>query len=341
MQNSPSSSFDSILSTLQTSLKRITTPAELEKIRIKYLGRNGLINSLFNKVKTSPPSDRKNYGIQLNRLKNEISNQINLKSKQLKPPATTPTLKETSPPAYQPPKIGHLHPITQTERLLNHLFQGLGFSIYDGPEIETDEYCFQRLNVPQNHPSRDLQDSIYIQEPTYLLRTQTSSIEARLLAREKPPFKAAFPGRTYRNEKVTKSNHFIFHQYQGVVVDKNITLKDLIGTIDLLFKKLYGQNVVVRYRCKYYPEVEPGMGLDLKCFNCQGDGCSVCKGAGWMEMGGSGIIHPKVLSMAGIDPTVWRGFAFGLGLDRWAMAKFNIKDIRTLLGGNLAYKPSV
>ena len=160
------------------------------------------------------------------------------------------------------------------------------------------------------------------------------------MAQEKPPFKAAFPGRTYRNEKVTKSNHFIFHQYQGVAVDKNITLKDAIGTFNTLFKELYGNNVHTRYRCKYYPEVEPGMGFDLECFSCHGVGCSICKGAGWIEMGGAGIIHPQVLSMASIDPKIWRGFAFALGLDRWVMAKFNIKDIRTLLGGNLAYKPN-
>ena len=185
-----------------------------------------------------------------------------------------------------------------------------------------------------------MQDTIYIKEPEYLLRTQGSSIEARLLSQEKPPFKAAFPGRVYRNEKVNKSNHFIFHHYQGVVVDKNITLKDLFGTINLLFKTLYGPNVVIRFRNKYYPEVEPGVGPDMQCFSCHGTGCSICKGAGWIEMGGAGIIHPHVLKMAGIDPKIWQGFAFGLGLDRWVMAKYNIKDIRTLLGGNLAYKPN-
>jgi phenylalanyl-tRNA synthetase alpha chain len=236
--------------------------------------------------------------------------------------------------------LGHLHPITQTERQLNNLFRGLGFSVYDGPEIETDEFNFARLNVPPDHPAREMQDSIFIQEPDVLLRTQGSSIEARLLASEKPPFKAAFPGRVYRNEKVNKSNHFIFHHYQGVAVDKNITLKDLIGSIDLMFKTLYGPNVVVRYRCKYYPEVEPGLGPDMQCFNCQGKGCPLCKGAGWIEMGGAGIIHPLVLKKAGIDPKIWHGFAFGMGLDRWAMAKFKITDIRTLLGGNLAYKPN-
>jgi len=190
-----------------------------------------------------------------------------------------------------------------------------------------------------------MQDTIYIEEPEFLLRTQTSSIEARLLfaqAQRHPQqaFKAAFPGTVYRNEKVTKTNHFIFHQYQGVAVDKNINLKDLIGIFNVLFKHLYGNDVVVRYRCKYYPEVEPGLGLDLQCFNCHGVGCPICKGAGWIEMGGAGIIHPKVMKMAGFDTNEWRGFAFGLGLDRWVMAKYKIKDIRTLMGGNLAYKPN-
>lgn len=244
--------------------------------------------------------------------------------------------------SYQLQKYGHLHPITVTENQINNLFRSLGFSICDGPEIETDEYCFERLNVPQDHPSRDLQDTIYIKEPEYLLRTQTSSVEARLLQSENQnlPFRAAFPGRVYRNEKVNKSNHFVFHQYQGVVIDKNITLKDLIGTINLLFKNLYGAKVKARYRCKYYPEVEPGLGLDLSCFSCRGKGCALCKGAGWIELGGAGIIHPLVLKKAGIDPQKWRGFAFGLGLDRWVMAKYKITDIRTLLGGNLAYKPN-
>jgi phenylalanyl-tRNA synthetase alpha chain len=185
-----------------------------------------------------------------------------------------------------------------------------------------------------------MQDSIYIQKPDFLLRTQTSSIEARLLANQKPPFKVAFPGSVYRNEKVNRSNHFIFHQYQAVVVDKNVTMKDLIGTMDLMFKQLYGQDVTIRYRCKYYPEVEPGVGPDMLCFHCLGKGCSLCKHAGWIEMGGSGMIHPLVLKMAGIDPKTWTGFAFGMGLDRLTMAQKNIKDIRTLLGGNLAYKPN-
>ena len=240
------------------------------------------------------------------------------------------------------PKIGHLHPITQTERQLNDVFLKLGFSLYCGPEIVTDEFNFKRLNVPPDHPARDMQDTIYIKEPEYLLRTQTSTIEAYLLAQKAKelPLRAAFAGSTFRNEKVNRSNHFVFHQYQAVVVDKEITMKDLIGTMDLMFKTLYGPDVVVRYRCKYYPEVEPGVGPDMQCFSCHGTGCPICKYAGWIEMGGAGMIHPKVLDMAGINPKIWSGFAFGMGLDRWTMAQKNIKDIRTLMGGNLAYKPN-
>lgn len=334
------SDLNQILIDNTTKINSVTSSDELEKIRIELLGRSGLINQLFSGIKTAP--NPREYGQQLNKLKADIEESINSKISSLRGTVTSVTKQSRSESneTIGLPKLGHLHPITITERQINSLFKELGFSIYDGPEIETDEFCFQRLNVPLDHPAREMQDSIYIKEPELLLRTQTSSIEARLLAQEKPPFKAAFPGRVYRNEKVTKSNHFIFHQYQGVAVDKNITLKDLLGVFNILFTELYGKDVKVRYRCKYYPEVEPGVGLDLQCFNCHGDGCPICKGAGWMEMGGAGIIHPKVMKMAGIDPTQWRGFAFGLGLDRWVMAKYQIKDIRTLLGGNLAYKPN-
>lgn len=323
------------LNQIKTEIKDCQSADQLEKLRINYLGRNGLINREFTKIKSAP--NPKEFGRQLNDLKQQLEELISQKSKTL--PQKTNIQAKNNQPIFLSKKIGSLHPITITERKLNALFRQLGFSVYDAPEIETDEYCFQRLNLPSDHPARDMQDSIYIREPDILLRTQTSSIESRLLATEKPPFRAAFPGRVYRNEKVNKSNHFIFHQYQAVVVDKNITLKDLFGTMDLMFKTLYGPKVVTRYRVKYYPEVEPGVGPDMQCFACHGSGCSVCKGAGWIEMGGAGIIHPNVLKMANIDPKVWSGFAFGMGLDRWTMANFNITDIRTLTGGNLAYKP--
>lgn len=336
-----------IFSQYQAKIKSISSSFDLEAIRIELLGRRGLLNQLFSKISTIRAEERQQYGSDLNQLKSSFENLLTQQSQKISLPAQKVENSKIKNPSsvgrnsdFYPRKIGHLHPITVTERQLNRLFFKLGFSSYHGPEIETDEFCFQRLNVPSDHPAREMQDSIYIREPEYLLRTQGSSIESRLLSQEKPPFKVAFPSIVYRNEKVNKSNHFIFHHYQGVVVDKNITLKDLFGTINLLFRSLYGENVVVRFRTKYYPEVEPGVGPDMQCFSCHGTGCPICKGAGWIEMGGAGIIHPKVLKMAGIDPSIWRGFAFGLGLDRWVMAKFDIKDIRTLLGGNLAYKPN-
>jgi len=327
-----------------TEINKCRSVSELESIRIKYLGRRGLINAEFANIKSAP--DPREYGRQLNQLKQTVEQFIGEKTKTLES-SQNPEAHYNAPPPqknntniFSLPKIGHYHPLTQTERQLNELFTKLGFSLYTSPEIVNDEYNFKRLNVPDNHPARDMQDTLYIREPKYLLRTQTSTVESYLLAAHKPPIRAAFPGCVYRNEKVNRSNHFVFHQYQAVVVDKGVTMKDLIGTMDLMFKTLYGPDVVVRYRCKYYPEVEPGVGPDMQCFNCQGKGCPLCKYAGWIEMGGAGMIHPNVLQMAGIDHHIWSGFAFGMGLDRWTMAQKNIKDIRTLMGGNLAYKPN-
>lgn len=323
-----------------SKIANLKTDQELESLRIELFGRNGLINNLFSKIKDIPNEEKKQYGANLNQLKTDLEQKL-LSQSVSKTEKKDLTL-DIRNSEIKLLKVGHLHPLTQTERQLNEVFRKLGFSIYNSPEIVTDEYNFARLNVPQNHPARDMQDTIYIKEPEYLLRTQTSAIEAYLLAQKNKnlPIRAAFPGSVYRNEKVNRSNHFVFHQYQAVVVDKNVTMKDLIGTMDLMFKTLYGPDVIVRYRAKYYPEVEPGVGPDMQCFNCHGEGCPLCKYAGWIEMGGSGMIHPKVLEMAGIDSKIWSGFAFGMGLDRWTMAQKNIKDIRTLMGGNLAYKPN-
>ena len=320
-------------------IANLKTDKDQESLRVELFGRNGLVNDLFSKIKDAPVEEKKQYGADLNQLKTELEQLLSNKKVEKSEKLTSEKLTST---IFDLPKIGHLHPITQTERQLNEVFRKLGFSIYNGPEIVTDEFNFTRLNVPKNHPAMDMQDSIYIKEPEYLLRTQTSTIESYLLSQKNKelPIRAAFPGSVFRNEKVNRSNHFVFHQYQAVVVDKNITMKDLIGTMDLMFKTLYGPEVIVRYRAKYYPEVEPGVGPDMQCFSCHGVGCSLCKYAGWIEMGGSGMIHPKVLEMAGIDSKIWSGFAFGMGLDRWTMAQKNIKDIRTLMGENLAYKPN-
>lgn len=328
-----------LLEALKQDLASVLSLEASEKIWRQYLGGQGSIKLALKEMKNLSAEEKKSQIPKAQELYVLALELFKVKENILKNDKFADGLKSGAEELnYYLPKIGHLHPITKTIREMNQLFISLGYSIMDGPEIEEDEYCFRRLNVPMDHPARDMQDTIYIKEPNFLLRTQTSSIEARALANYKPPFKIVAPGRVYRNENVNKSNHFIFHHYQGLAVVEKTSLKDLFGTFNILFRKMYGPEVVVRYRNKYYPEVEPGVGPDMQCFNCHGKGCSLCKGIGWIEMGGAGIIHPDVLRMAGIDPKKWMGFAFGLGLDRWVMAKYNITDIRTLLGGNLGYK---
>ncbi|OGF23731.1 hypothetical protein A3H09_03000 [Candidatus Falkowbacteria bacterium RIFCSPLOWO2_12_FULL_45_13] len=328
-----------LLDELKQALSSAQATADTKAIWRRYLGDKGSIKLALKEIKNLPLAEKRVKAPLLKRFYQEALNLFKAKENSLKNNQLQHELGSGSEELqFNLPKIGHLHPITRTIREINRLFTGLGFSLMDGPEIEEDEYCFQRLNVPPDHPARDMQDSIYIKKPNFLLRTQTSSIEARVLAAYPPPFKIVSPGRVYRNENVNKSNHFIFHQYQAVVVLKEVSLKDMFGVFNLLLKKLYGQEMAIRYRNKYYPEVEPGAGVDLECFNCHGAGCAICKGVGWIEVGGAGIIHPKVLAAAKIDPKKWMGFAFGLGLDRLVMAKYNITDIRTLLGGNLGYK---
>lgn len=331
--------MQNIIDNLKEDLATVKDAGDIKSIYDKYLGKSGIIKDELSRLKDLSPEERRTKGPEIQAIQREAQELINARQGELGSQVSEQILEEQEEQiGHCSVKVGHLHPITKTIRMINRLFEEMGYSIIEGPEIETDEYCFQRLNVPLDHPARDMQDSLYIEEPNILLRTQTSSIEAHVLQDFKPPFKVVVPGRVYRNEKVSKSNHFIFHQYQAVVVLEKTSLKDLLGTFNHMFKKLYGDDVVVRYRNKYYPEVEPGVGLDMQCFSCKGVGCPLCKGVGWIEMGGAGMIHPKVLEMAGINKDKWMGFAFGLGLDRWVMAKYKIKDIRTLLGGNLAYR---
>lgn len=328
-----------LLDDLKKNLADLKTLNEISVIWRKYFGDKGEFKSILKEIKDLPTEEKKTRVPIIQKYYNDALIIFKEKENYLKQEKLSEDLKfQAEDINYYSAKIGHLHPISKTIREMNKLFVSMGFSIMDGPEIEKDEYCFQRLNVSMDHPARDMQDTLYIKEPDLLLRTQTSSIESRILENFQPPFKVVSPGRVYRNESVNKSNHFIFHHYQGLVVIEKTSLKDLFGVVEVLFKKMYGPDVVIRFRNKYYPEVEPGVGPDMQCFNCHGVGCSLCKGVGWIEMGGAGIIHPNVLERAGIDHTKWMGFAFGLGLDRWVMAKYNITDIRTLLGGNLGYK---
>lgn len=321
---------------VDTAIKAVDEKG-LNEIYLKYRSPTGGITSkLTKKLATLSIEEKRDYGPKINELlnyeeqrKEEGLGQIN--SARFSDPSIDLTLP-------LPPKpSGYLHPTTQVVREVNRFFRYYGFSTAEGPEIETVEYNFRKLNLPEGHPATDLQDTIFIQSPNILLRTHTSSVEARILTEQKPPIRAVVAGKVYRNETANKTNSSFFHHYQGMAVDKGITIQHLKGMLTLFHKFLFGEDVVLRFRYKYYPEVSPGMGVDMQCQFCQGTGCEVCKFRGFIEVLGSGMIHYNTLKACGIDPEIYTGFAFGMGLDRLVMQKFGVSDIRKLYGGGLVY----
>jgi len=329
--------ISSIQKNYQTEVGEVKTTSELESLRTKYLSKkHGIITKLMEQLPKLSVEDKKKYGPALNALKKELESAITEKYAELAKAVSDKNIDLTIPLPMA--HAGHLHPTTQIIREMNEFFRYHGFSIGEGPEIEEVEYNFRRLNLPEGHPATDLQDSLYIHEPDILLRTQTSSIETRILSTNKPPLRVVAPGKCYRNETNSSTNSSFFYQYQGFVVDKGITIQHLKYMITKWFQFLWGDDIKIRFRYKYYPEVSPGLGQDIECTFCRGVGCQICKYRGWIEMGGSGMIHYKTLKSCGIDPEIYTGFAFGVGLDRMVMTKFNIPDIRKLYGGEIVYK---
>ena len=308
---------------------------ELERLRIQYLGKSGLLAQLAKDIPKLEAAERAEMGHLFNDIKTAISNAIAFKS-QATSPKSQMNIDLTLPGT--PIPVGILHPITATARAMNTIFQSLGFSVADGPEIENDEFNYDRLNLPADHPGRDLQDSLYIKEPDVLLRTHTSSVEAHILADRQPPYRFVFPGKSYRYENSNASNHYMFFQYQGVAVGEHITMANLKWTLETFIKQFYGPRRLSRFRCKYYPEVEPGVGVDIGCPFCRQLGCAVCKNRGWIEILGGGMVHPNLFKRVNLDPQKYSGFAWGMGLDRIAMTRYGITDIRSLYNGNLIYK---
>lgn len=304
-------------------------------LRLEILGKRGLLHKTFKEVLTSGKYDKGSIGQSFNKLKSEVEEMFETKEG-VKSGRKEANFDLTLPGTPMP--VGLLHPVNAVAREMNEIFHGLGFSVADGPELETDEYNYNRLNLPMDHPARDLQDSLYIKEPDILLRTHTSSVEAHILADQKPPYRFVFPGKCYRFENVNASNHMMFYQYQGLAVGEKVTMANLKSTFNTFLKKFYGEETVSRFRCKYYPEVEPGVGVDIGCPFCRQKGCSVCKFRGWIEISGAGMVHPNMLKRVGLDPEKYSGFAFGMGLDRVAMTRYGINDIRALFNGDLVYK---
>ena len=312
-----------------------TDPGELENLRTHYLGKKGALAEAAKELPKLTPEERSEIGQLFNDAKTAITDALNskLEIRNLKL-----EIKEDLTLPGTPIAVGLPHPISAVAEEMNDIFQSLGFSVADGPEIENDEFNYNRLNLPPDHPARNLQDSLYLREPDVLLRTHTSSVEAHILADHQPPYRFVFPGKSYRYENVNASNHMMFYQYQGVAVGEGITLANLKWTLDTFVKKFFGPNRKTRFRCKYYPEVEPGVGVDTDCEFCKGRGCAVCKNRGWIEMLGAGMIHPNMFKKVGLDPRKYSGFAWGMGLDRIVMTRYGLRDIRALYNGDLIYK---
>ncbi len=330
-----------VLATIEQVKKQIgddlKASSDLDELYLKYFSKkHGLVTQLVKSLPGLPENERKSIGPKVNSLQNDIKGLIEDERLARNKSAISNVAIDLTLPV--PPKeSGYLHPTTQVIRDMNKFFRYHGYSVYEGPEIETDENNFEKLNLPKDHPARDLWDTLFIKRPEILLRTHTSSVETRALMELDPPIRVVTPGKCFRNETPNKTNSSFFYQYQGVVVDEGVTLQNLKSTLEQVHKFLFGDDVELRYRYKYYPEVSPGMGVDMKCGFCEGTGCDVCKGTGWIEMLGSGMIHYNTLKACGIDPEKYTGFAFGMGLDRLVMQKFGVNDIRKLYGGGMVY----
>lgn len=307
-----------------------------EDLRLMLLGPKSELGRLTKQIRQVPATERANVGVVVNEVKRSIETAL-LKIGSQQPTAQKDTTTDLTLSGHIP-LTGHYHPTTLVIREMNAIFAAMGFSVGDGPEIETDEYNYNRVNLPMDHPARDLQDSIYIDEPSILLRTHTSSVESHLLEDKKPPFRFVIPGKVYRYENANATNNIMFYQYEGMAVSTDITMADLKGTLDIFIKKFFGKERESRFRCKYYPQVEPGVGIDISCIFCQKKGCTVCKGRGWIEMLGAGMVHPNMFRKAGLDPTIYSGFAWGMGLDRIVMQRYGITDIRSLYNGDIGYR---
>jgi len=304
--------------------------ADPEQIKIKYLGKKGELTAVLRGMGALSAEERPVIGQLANEVRADIESAIGKmiqeqQAKALEEKLKSEKLDVTMPGTSAP--MGHVHPLTRVQRELEDIFIGMGFSIVEGPEVELDYYNFQALNIPENHPARDTQDTFYIAE-NVLLRSQTSPVQVRTMEHQKPPIRIISPGRVYRSDALDATHSPLFHQLEGLVVDKGITMGDLKGTLEIFAKKLFGDSTRIRFRPHHFPFTEPSAEVDVSCFVCGGKGCRLCKGEGWIEILGAGMVHPFVLSNCGIDPEVYSGFAFGLGIERITMTKYGIDDIR-------------
>ena len=300
-----------------------------EEFRIKWLGTKGIVKSLMGELKNIPNERKKEFGQVMNDFKLFVEEKFETLKTQTADslPAVATELDLTLPP--DPMPLGSRHPVSLMKNRIVSIFQRLGFAVAQGPEIEDDWHNFTALNLPEYHPARDMQDTFYVQQnPDWLLRTHTSNVQIREMTKGKLPIRGIYPGRVYRNETVSARSHCFFHQVEGLYVDENVSFADLKQTLYYFVKEMYGADVKVRFRPSYFPFTEPSAEMDISCTLCKGAGCSVCKHTGWLEILGCGMVHPHVLQNCGIDPNKYTGFAFGMGIERPALLKYGINDIR-------------
>jgi len=309
----------------------------LEQFRILYTGRKGQIADLFDDIKNIAPEQRKAYGQEVNRLKEIALAKFALMQEQLEANTTEENslnIDFTLPPI--PDTLGTRHPLTAVREEIIRIFERIGFNLSEGPEIEDDWHNFTALNFPENHPARDMQDTFFV-EGNMLLRTHTSSVQVRVMENQKPPIRTLSPGRVFRNEAISARAHCVFHQVEGLFIDENVSFADLKQTLYYFVQEMFGPETKIRFRPSFFPFTEPSAEIDITCLICKGAGCNICKQTGWVEIGGSGMVDPEVLKNCGIDPEKYSGFAFGMGIERITMLKYQIKDLRLFTENDIRF----
>jgi phenylalanyl-tRNA synthetase alpha chain len=320
-----------------SEIKSADSAEMIEQLRIKYLGRKGLVNALFAGLASVSADDKPRMGNLLNQLKVAVANALE-EARRARGDTTSglksETIDVTMPGAKE--AIGHKHPLSQVLDRINEIFLNLGFKIAEGPEIETPYYNFEALNIPLDHPSRDTFDTFYL-DNGHLLRSQTSTVQIRVMQKQKPPLQIIAPGRVYRPDATDASHSFMFHQVEGLMVDRDIKFSDLKGVLEMFAKQMFGEDTKMRFRPHFFPFTEPSAEVDISCAMCKGKGCRSCGQKGWIEILGAGMVHPAVFKAVGYDPGKWTGLAFGMGVERIAMLKFGVEDIRLFFENDLRF----
>ena len=318
------------------SINEVNSLSELEHLRITYLGRNGIITKLFDQLKTVSNEDKPAFGKLLNNLRSETTELFNQKKSVLESGQSDNFSDIDLTLPGKTIKLGSRHILSQTMFEIKSIFKGLGFSVYDGPELESDYYNFEALNFPADHPARDMQDTFFVSEQ-FVLRTHTTPVQIRIMEKEQPPIRAIMPGRVYRNEAISARSYCMFHQVDGIYVDTDVSFAELKGTLVSFAKQFYGEELKYRFRPSFFPFTEPSAEMDITCYICNGKGCRVCKHTGWLEILGCGMVDPNVFNYVNYDSEKYTGYAFGMGIERIAMLKYGIDDIRIFFENDLRF----